>query len=162
HSTPTDEELANKKALELLKNSPYKDKLQSVGVFMRQLNAESNQLKALVDPHLGNRVFNVPEVENSSPQLQPAKLDQIAALPLGARVKVNPWNDRVDLLKSKPSALLSEREKMPFEVTPFYPYLTRVSAAGATAQIPTTSEDTAKADLVKKEQQQQQQQQQQP
>ncbi len=152
HSTPGDEDLANKKALELLKNSPYKDKLQSVGVFMRQLNAESKQLHSLVDPHLGNRVFNVPEVENSAPQLQPAKLDQIAALPLGARVKVNPWNDRVDLLKSKPAALLSEREKMPFEVTPFYPYLTRANSPAVSA-MPPQGEDTAKADLAKKDQQ---------
>jgi hypothetical protein len=32
----------------------------------------------------------------------------------------------VELLKIKPVALLSAREKMPFEVTPFLPYLTRL------------------------------------
>jgi hypothetical protein len=34
----------------------------------------------------------------------------------------------VELLKAKPVALLSAREKMPFEVTPFFPYLTRLQA----------------------------------
>jgi hypothetical protein len=31
------------------------------------------------------------------------------------------------LLKSKPIGNVAEREKMPFEVTPFMPYLTRFS-----------------------------------
>ena len=62
---------------------------------------------------------------SSAPQLQPDKIDQIAALPIGARVKLDPWSDQVELLKAKPVPLLSAREKMPFEVTPFMPYLTR-------------------------------------
>ena len=57
--------------------------------------------------------------------LQPDKVDQIAALPIGARVKLDLWSDRVELLKAKPVALLSAREEMPFEVTPFMPFLTR-------------------------------------
>jgi hypothetical protein len=148
HSTASDEELANKRALELLRNSPYKDKLASIGLFLRQLDAQSKQLTALVSPHLGNRVFSAPDLVNSAPQLQVTKLDQIAALPLGARLKVNPWNDQVTLLKSKSTALLSEREKMPFEVTPFYPYLTRLESTGATL----APNNATKTDLAKKEQ----------
>jgi len=49
----------------------------------------------------------------------------IVALPIGGRVKLDPWYDRLDLLKSKPVGAVAEREKMPFEVTPFMPYLTR-------------------------------------
>jgi hypothetical protein len=49
----------------------------------------------------------------------------VAALPIGGRVKLDPWVDRLDLLKSKPVGAVAEREKMPFEVTPFMPYLTR-------------------------------------
>jgi len=62
----------------------------------------------------------------SAPNLDPSKLDQIAALPIGARVKLDPWSDRVDLIKAKPVHLLSTREKMPFEITPFMPYLVRL------------------------------------
>ncbi len=68
------------------------------------------------------------------PPLDPNKLDQVAALPLGARVKVNPWDDRVELLRTKPVALNSAREKMPFEVTPFLPYLTRYQEPKAAAK----------------------------
>ena len=55
------------------------------------------------------------------------RLDQIAALPLGGRVKVDPWSDQVELSKAKPVALTSAREKLEFEITPFFPYLTRLS-----------------------------------
>ena len=50
---------------------------------------------------------------------------QIAALPLGARIIVDAWNDQIRLMKSKPVNLISAKDKMPFEVTPLIPYLTR-------------------------------------
>ena len=46
-------------------------------------------------------------------------------------MKLDPWNDKLDLLKSKPVGTVAEREKMPFEVTPFMPYLTRYGADAA-------------------------------
>jgi hypothetical protein len=121
-----DLEDANKKALVFLKNSIYKDKLQSAGLFMKQLDESSKSLTALISPRLGHSVpLGISPIQTSAPKIQPTKLDQIAALPLGARVKLDPYSDRVELLKAKPVALLSAREKMPFEVTPFMPYLTR-------------------------------------
>jgi hypothetical protein len=66
----------------------------------------------------------------SAPELDVHKLDQIAALPLGGRIKVDPWTDQVELAKAKPVALTSEREKMPFEITPFFPHLTRIQTGG--------------------------------
>jgi len=65
-----------------------------------------------------------------APDLDPKRLDQIAALPLGGRVKVDPWSDQVELSKAKPVALTSAREKMEFEITPFFPYLSRISTSG--------------------------------
>ena len=61
------------------------------------------------------------------------RIDQIAALPLGGRVKLDPWSNRLEMTKSKPVVLLSPQEKMPFEVTPFFPYLTRLAAPQAEA-----------------------------
>ena len=55
----------------------------------------------------------------------------IVALPLGGRVKLDPWNDKLELIKSKPVGNIAEREKMPFEVTPFMPYLTRFTTEPA-------------------------------
>lgn len=54
------------------------------------------------------------------------RVDQISALPLGSRIVVDPWSDRIEMLKSKPVRLESASEKMPFEVTPFFPHLKRL------------------------------------
>ena len=148
--TPDQIALSSKKALELLKNSPYKDKLSSAGVFLKKLDMESKDLPALISPHIGNRVYIYSQLISSAPALTPDKLDQISALPIGGRLKLNPWNDRVELLKAKAVPLMSAREKMPFEVTPFMPYLTYYQKPGANNNSTT---DTAKADVAKKEQQ---------
>jgi hypothetical protein len=76
-------------------------------------------------------------------QLQADKLDQVAALAIGSRVKVDPWSDRVELLKSKPAAIHSAREKMAFEVTPFLPFLTRYSASKEPAASAVANKDAA-------------------
>jgi hypothetical protein len=57
------------------------------------------------------------------------RIDQIVALPLGGRVKLDPWSNRLEMMKTKAVVLLSPQEKMPFEVTPFFLYLTRLSSA---------------------------------
>src|SRR6202050_2539580 len=145
----------SQKAVELLKNSPYKDKLASAGLFLKQLDADSKTLPVLINPHLGNRIYLADQLIASAPNLEPAKLDQIAALPIGARLKLDPWSDHVYLLKAKPLPLLSAREKMPFEITPFMPYLTRYQKPGSGQ-----STDPQKADLAKKDLQQQSPQQQ--
>jgi hypothetical protein len=128
-----DEEAADQKALNLLAKSPYKDKLGNAGLFLKALQTRAPQLKHLIRPHLGNSLaggetMRMSAVLNSAPQLETRRVDQIAALPLGGRIRLDPWSNRVKLLKAKPVALLSAREKMPFEVTPFFPYLTRLQA----------------------------------
>jgi hypothetical protein len=146
---PVQIQKASDKAVELLKNSPYKDKLGNAGLFLKQLDAESKALPSLINPHLGNRVVMAEQLMTSAPALTPDKVDQIAALPIGARLKLDPWSDRVELLKAKPVPLYSAREKMPFEVTPFLPYLTRYEKPTA------VSADPAKADVAKQQQQRQ-------
>ena len=118
-------EASSEKALAILRNSPYKDKLASAGLFLKEFEQDSRNLRALVAPHLGNRVYVVSQLVGTAPPLQPANLNQIAALPLGARIKLDPWTDEAELIKAKPTPLVSAREKMPLELTPFMPYLTR-------------------------------------
>ncbi|MGA8617142.1 MAG: M48 family metalloprotease [Candidatus Sulfotelmatobacter sp.] len=127
-----DEEAADIKALELLKNSPYKDKLGSAGLFLKALQERAPELPNLIRPHLGNSLaagksIRMSALLASAPALEPQRTDQIAALPLGGRIKLDPWTDQVEMAKAKPVALTSAREKMPFEITPFFPYLTRLS-----------------------------------
>jgi hypothetical protein len=141
---PQQVERANDKAVQLLKNSMYKDKLGSAGLFLKQLESESKSLTALINPRLGNSVYLAQQLIGGSPQLQPDKIDQIAALPIGARLKLDPWTDRVELLKAKPVPLYSAREKMPFEVTPFMPYLTRYEKPGSGVSAGSVQPDVAR------------------
>jgi hypothetical protein len=135
---PEEEAAADKKAIEMLKNSPYAQKLDGAGLFLKALNTRAGALNALLTAHLGNNmadgaaVTRMTGLMTSAPQIDWNKLDQIAALPLGGRVKLNPWDDKVDLVKSQPVAITSARDKMPFEVTPFFPRLTRTGTTDGT------------------------------
>jgi hypothetical protein len=141
---PAQEQEADAKALELLRNSPYKDQLASAGLFLRALEQRAPVLPNLIRAHLGNGLTlgsspRMSELIASAPALEMNKLDQIAALPMGARIKVDPWSDRAQMSKAKPVALLSAREKMFFEVTPVFPYLTRVNEKQATEKVAATT-----------------------
>jgi hypothetical protein len=151
---PEEEAAADKKAIEMLKASPYAQKLETAGLFIKALQARAPQLSALLQAHLGNNitengtVTRMAQLGASAPALDWNKLDQIAALPLGGRVKLNPWDDKVEIVKAQPVAITSARDKMPFEVTPFFPRLSRYSTANAPAATPTptTTATTATAD----------------
>jgi hypothetical protein len=139
---PEEETAADKKALDLLKNSPYALKLDTPGLFLREVAARSPALSALLTPHLGNGLIDrkgavdrMVVLMNSAPALDPNKVDQIAALPLGGRVKLNAWDDHAELIKTTPLAIISARDKMPLEVTPFFPRLTR-SEQSSTRPLP--------------------------
>ena len=130
--TAQEEQAADARALELLKKSPYADKLASAGLFLRQMKQRSGELPNLLKARLGdslvqNGAVRMAALMESAPELQMRKVDQIAALPLGGRIKLNPWNDRVELMRTKSVPLQSAREKMPFEIAPSIPHLTRVT-----------------------------------
>jgi len=141
---PEEEAAADKKAIELLNNSPYAQKLDNVGLFFKSLQAHAPQLNALLTTHLGNplaengNISRLAALATKGPALDNNKLDQVAALPLGGRVKINPWDDRAEMVKTAPVAITSARDKMPFEVTPFYPRLARWGAS-TTPTAPATS-----------------------
>jgi hypothetical protein len=152
---PEEETAADKKAIEMLKASPYAQKLETAGLFIKALQQRAPQLSALLQAHLGNSITDngtvtrMAALATSAPALDWNKLDQIAALPLGGRVKLNPWDDKVEIVKAQPVAITSARDKMPFEVTPFYPRLARYSntnaPAATTAAAPATTATTANA-----------------
>ena len=118
---PEEEAAADKKAIELLNNSPYAQKLDNVGLFLKALQSRSPQLNALLTTHLGNpiaengSISRLAALATKGPALDNNKLDQVAALPLGGR------------------------DKMPFEVTPFYPRLARYGASNAPSAAPATA-----------------------
>jgi Peptidase family M48 len=149
---PEEETAADAKAIELLKNSPYAQKLGSGGLYLKQLQARSTVLSALLTAHLGNNfvddkgnIIRLSALMTSAPNLDDTKLDQIAALPLGGRIKMDPWGDRVEMVKAAPVTITSVRDKMPFEVTPFFPRLTRLGTAASTDAAITAQNNASKA-----------------
>lgn len=130
------EQTADTRAIELLKSSPYRDKLANAGLFLRQLGQRAPELAGLTRAYMGDgltqagAVVRMRELMTAAPELQMRKVDQVAALPLGGRIKVDPWDDHVELMKTKTVQLQSAREKMPFEIAPVIPHLTRTDSAG--------------------------------
>jgi hypothetical protein len=129
--TEREEDAADEKALELLKKSPYAAQLPKAGLFLKMLSVRGDELPHLIRPLLGNRMaasskdLRMSALMEQAPELEVDRIDQISALPLGSRVKMDPWSDKLSLLKAKNVALLSPREKFPFEITPFMLHLTR-------------------------------------
>src|SRR5690348_15921235 len=143
--TNEEEQAASAKAVELLNKSPYKDQLGNAAMFLTALQTRQKEIPNLIAAHLGDKVVVIADVKSSvappaataTPNADPAKKNpMIAALPIGGRVKLDVWNDRLELIKSKPIGTVAEREKMPFEVTPFMPYLMRY---GTDASKPTNA-----------------------
>jgi hypothetical protein len=143
HHTDADDIEAAKKAVALLDHSIYKDKMGNAGLYFAQLQQREKELTALNTPRLGDSLLDATgtpwlvAIEKRAPKLDQDKLDQIAALPLGSRLRTDAWDDKVYTLKTAPVPLLNARDKMPFEVTPVYYKLVRYdqsqNAAGADA-----------------------------
>jgi hypothetical protein len=140
--SPGDDHLAAKKAVEFLNNSIYHDKLPSAGLFFVQLQARAKPLKALMTPLIGDSLLRpdgtpwLIDLTKSAPKLDMDNLSQIAALPLGSRLKIDPWDDKVLPLNVKSVPFLNARDKMPFEVTPIYFRLSRYAEPEPPATTP--------------------------
>jgi hypothetical protein len=124
-------------------------------LFLTVLQNRSKEIPNLISPHLGDRVTTgavgvVAAVPARAGDAAKPGSTVIAALPLGGRIKLNPWTDNLEMLKAKPVGQVAEREKMPFEVTPFVLYLTRYDATGSAVQNPpaVAAESKANGDAV--------------
>ena len=135
--TLEEEKAADEKAIVLLQNSPYKDQLQKIGLFLRMLSSRSDDLPHLIRPLLGNKMADTHQdlrlsgLMEKAPELKIDDKSQIAALPLGGRVKMDPWSNQLRMTKTQNVPLMSAKEKLPFQITPFILYLTREENAGA-------------------------------
>jgi hypothetical protein len=134
--TPEEEQAANRKGIDLLMQSPYKDQARTAQLFLQALQSRSKKIPNLISPHLGDQVPTNWTITSVMPITQPSAAKPVAnmvtALPLGGRIKVEPWSDQLQLLKSKPVGAVAEYEKMPFEIAPIVLYLTRQGDSLAT------------------------------
>jgi hypothetical protein len=132
HMQQTDEDnaAAATRALVLLDGSIYKDKESEAGLYFVQLEARRKTLTALNAPRLGDSLLDahgtpwMHALVKKAPPLAMKNLDQLGALPLGSRLRINAWDDSVYSLNAKATPLVNVREKMPFEVAPLYFTLT--------------------------------------
>jgi hypothetical protein len=92
-----------------------------------------------------DELYRMPQIVAAAPPLDPASLEQTAALPLGGRVRLDPWTARIELMTNTRVALLSPAEKLPFQVTPLMPYLARFGDAGSAAATAPRAGNEAKA-----------------
>jgi hypothetical protein len=124
--TQADDAAAAKKAIELFNNSVYKDKSKEVGLYLQSLVLHEKQLTSLLTPRLGDSLIQpngVPWLDalgKNQEKLDIKNLNQIAALPLGSRLRTNPWDDKVIPLNAPAPLILNPGDKMPFDVTPVY------------------------------------------
>ena len=128
--SPEDEAAADAKGIEFLKNSPYQDKLIQAGLFLRAVGSASPTVPHLLGAHLGEgltegnrKLIRMETLMSGSPPLAPKDLTQCAALPLGSRLQMNPWDGAVVFSTRQAVPLSNPTEKMPFRVTPLIPYL---------------------------------------
>ena len=112
-----EEAQADAKAAELLEKSPYKERLKDAGLFLRAMSDRIRFLPELLRPHLGNSMVRGSEVVRlagimqAAPEVELKRRDQIAALPLGARLRLNPWNNTISMASPTTAPLNSQREK---------------------------------------------------
>ncbi|HKV76973.1 MAG TPA: M48 family metalloprotease [Candidatus Sulfotelmatobacter sp.] len=126
--TVKEERASNQKAIELLRNSPYVNHQGTAQLFFLALKNRSKNLSNLISPNLGDRVptsWTIGSVAPSKDSKEKPAANVVAALPLGGRIKIDPWNDQLRMLNSKPTGAVAESEKMPFQIAPIQFYLTR-------------------------------------
>jgi hypothetical protein len=123
-----EEAAADAKVVEMLDRSPYKDKLASAGLFLRIVAERSKMLPELIQPHVGDHVSGkeaqrLSELMTRAPELKHQDLTQVPALPIGARLVVDPWDGKLELLRSAAALPSAIREKTPLAITPLTPHL---------------------------------------
>src|SRR5579883_534010 len=133
-----DDEAAAKKAIELFDNSVYHDKAASVSLFFQQVVGREKALTALLTPRLGDPLLKADGTPwlsaflNRGPKLNIQDMNQqLAALPLGSHLKMDPWDDKVYSLNVRTEHILNPSDKMPLELTPVYFRLQRYQAPAA-------------------------------
>lgn len=130
------------RALAIVRNSRYAPSLGDARPFFEQLYKQSRLLPQLIRPSLANEAYRITPLLESATPSQPEQVGQIGAFPIGARVEVDPWSDKTELLKTLPARLEGTRGSLPFEVTTLMPFLSRY---GETAGLSEATSDAAGA-----------------
>ncbi len=128
HHTDKDNEEAAKKAMDLLNAKELAGGQQYFGLYLQQLQQRVKTLSALNTPMIGDALiksdkdtsFWMQAMLPKGIKLDMKDLKQQAAMPLASFLRFDPWTDQVVQMHTSFEPILSERDKMPFEVTPVY------------------------------------------
>jgi hypothetical protein len=128
HHTAADNTEAAKKAMELLSAKELVGGEQYFGLYLQQLQQRLKSLTALNEPMIGDALiksstdssFWMQALVPKGIKLNVKDLKQQAAMPLSSFLRFDPWTDQLITLHSSFEPILSERDKMPFEVEPVY------------------------------------------
>ena len=142
--TDKDNAEAAKKAMDLLNAKELADGQQYFGLYLQQLKVREAGLKALTTPQIGDSLvktdgsFWMQAIVSKSPKLNDKDLKQQGAMPLVGFIRLDPWTDQTVQMRTTYEPLLSERDKMPFEVTPVFLKLAYWQAPAPPAAAPAT------------------------
>jgi hypothetical protein len=154
HHTDKDNEEAAKKAMELLSAKELAGGQQYFGLYLQQLQARLKGLPALNTPMIGDALiksdkdptFWMQAMVNKGIKLDMKDLKQQAAMPLASFLRFDPWTDQVIQMHTSFEPILSERDKMPFEVEPVYLKLSYYNPPAAAAPAPAGAATAAPTD----------------
>ena len=126
HSSKEDEKAAEV-AVSLLKKSMYGDKLGGISLYYQQMALGIGKLNWLYRPETGDSLISpagkpwlLAQLAEKSPRLEPGNPNQLAALPLGSNLVVDPWSGEVRLNDAPRMMPQTAADKRPFEVVPVY------------------------------------------
>ena len=140
HHTAAENTEAAKKAMQLLSVKELADSQKYFGLYLQQLQQRVKALSALNQPIIGDGLVKS-DTDNSfwmaallprGIKLDMKDLKQQAAMPLASFLRFDPWTDQLIQMHTTFEPLISDRDKMPFEVTPVYLKLTYFKPPEAT------------------------------
>ena len=153
HHTEADNAEAAKKAMQLLSVKELADGQKYFGLYLQQLQLRVKALASLNQPMIGDALvksdtdfsFWMQAMLPKGIKLDMKDLKQQAAMPLANFLRFDPWTDQLIQMHSTFEPLITDRDKMPFEVTPVYLKLTYFKSPAATPTPANASPDAAAA-----------------
>jgi hypothetical protein len=156
HHSEADNAEAAKKAMQLLNVKELADGQKYFGLYLQQLQLRVKALTALNQPVLGDALIKS-DTDNSfwmaamvpkGIKLDMKDLKQQAAMPLANFLRFDPWTDQLIQMHTTFEPLISDRDKMPFEVEPVYLKLSYFKSPADTPAPANASPDAAAAPPV--------------
>jgi len=153
HHTEADNAEAAKKAMQLLSVKDLADGQKYFGLYLQQLQLRVKALSALNQPMIGDALIKS-DTDNSfwmaamvpkGIKLDMKDLKQQAAVPLASFLRFDPWTDQLIQMHTTFEPLISDRDKMPFEVEPVYLKLNYFKSPSATPAPANASPDATAA-----------------